>query len=83
MKSTGSVRKVEDFRCSIIPDEIRKVYDYEQKDGIEIFSEGDTIIPRKYDPSCAICNAVKNTKAYKWKLICRDCIEVIKDIAGR
>ena len=44
MKSTGVVRKVDELGRIVLPIEIRKVLDINQKDAIEIFTDDDKII---------------------------------------
>jgi transcriptional pleiotropic regulator of transition state genes len=82
MRSTGIVRKVDELGRVVLPIEVRRVYDVKEKDGLEIFTEGETIILKKYAPHCCFCETVRNTTNFKGKLICTDCIEVIKE-AGR
>ncbi|MDK9712286.1 AbrB family transcriptional regulator [Acidaminobacter sp.] len=77
MKATANVRIIDELAS-----ETFKVYDNERKDGVEIFTEGDTINLRKFVSRCVICNAAMSTKEYKGKLMCQDCIDVIKEIAA-
>lgn len=55
MKSTGIVRKIDELGRVVIPKELRKVLSIEEKDGLEIFTESDKIILRKYVPGCTFC----------------------------
>ena len=48
MKSTGIVRKIDDLGRIVIPKEIRKSLNIENNDDIEIFTEEDKIILKKY-----------------------------------
>jgi AbrB family transcriptional regulator, transcriptional pleiotropic regulator of transition state genes len=52
MKSTGIVRKVDQLGRIVIPIEIREIFDIKIKDGLEIFTEDNTIILKKYEPYC-------------------------------
>lgn len=76
MKSTGIVRKVDELGRVVIPIELRRTMNIDVKDALEIFTEGDTIILKKYEPCCVLCGEGKNTVNYKGKLICRNCIEM-------
>jgi len=78
MKATVNVRKIDALASETV-----KVYNDAQKDGFELITKGDAIIIRKCTQTCAVCNATRNTKQYSGKLICQDCIDVIKEIAGR
>lgn len=48
MKATGIVRKVDELGRVVIPIELRRVLDIEVKDELEIYTEDDTIILKKY-----------------------------------
>lgn len=50
MKSTGIVRKVDELGRVVLPIELRRNLDIEEKDPIEIFVDGDRIILRKFEP---------------------------------
>ena len=50
MKSTGIVRKIDELGRIVLPMELRKTLNLEQRDPLEIFVEGENIILRKYDP---------------------------------
>ena len=73
MKSTGIVRKVDELGRVVLPIELRRVLDIEQKDAVEIFVEGDSIILKKYQPNCIICGGDKGLIEYKGKLVCKSC----------
>lgn len=50
MLSTGMTRKVDGLGRVVIPKELRDNLGIEEKDPLEIFTEGDSIILRKYEP---------------------------------
>ena len=47
MKSTGIVRKVDELGRIVLPIELRRTLDISEKDALEIYVEGDSIILRK------------------------------------
>ena len=51
MKSTGIVRKVDELGRIVLPIELRRTLGIEEKDRIEIFVDGESIILRKYQPA--------------------------------
>ncbi|MEK4387973.1 AbrB/MazE/SpoVT family DNA-binding domain-containing protein [Solibacillus sp. FSL W7-1464] len=53
MKSTGIVRKVDELGRIVIPMELRRTLEINEKDPVEIFIEGEEIILRKYEPQAA------------------------------
>ncbi|UED81915.1 AbrB/MazE/SpoVT family DNA-binding domain-containing protein [Lysinibacillus sp. CD3-6] len=50
MLSTGITRKVDELGRIVIPKELRRNFGIEEKDSLEIFTEGDNIVLRKYEP---------------------------------
>lgn len=60
MKSTGIVRKVDELGRIVIPKELRRTLDINEKDALEIYVDGDQIILKKYVPNmaCAITGMV-------------------------
>ena len=79
MKSTGTVRKVDELGRIVIPIDIRQNLDIKVKDPLEIFVEGDTISLRKYNPACIFCGNADDVIMFNGKLICRGCVEKLKD----
>ncbi|MGH0791208.1 AbrB/MazE/SpoVT family DNA-binding domain-containing protein [Bacillus cereus] len=72
MKSTGMLRKIDHLGRIVIPRETRRIFDINEKDPLEIFVEGDTIILQKYK-SYGICpitgeNSSQNIKLADGKL---------------
>ena len=78
MKSTGVVRKVDELGRIVLPIEIRKTLDIQQKDAIEIFVEEDKIILQKYQPACIFCNNADNIIYFNEKRVCRACVAKMK-----
>ena len=74
MKSTGIVSKVDELGRIVLPIELRRTLGIEEKDRIEIFVEGESVILRKYQPACIFCDNAKDLILYKGKNICPDCI---------
>ena len=79
MKSTGIVRKVDELGRIVLPIELRRTLGIEEKDRIEIFVDGESIILRKYQPACIFCDSAKDIINYKGKNICPDCIRAMSE----
>lgn len=79
MKSTGIVRKVDELGRVVLPIELRRTFNIEEKDALEIYVDDNTIILKKHDPGCIFCGEVKNIKNIKGKNICKDCLKDIKE----
>ena len=78
MKSTGVVRKLDNLGRVVIPIELRKTMGIAIKDTLEIFTEGDEIILKKYHPSCVFCSDARDVVPYKGKLVCKKCLDELK-----
>ena len=79
MKSTGIVRKIDELGRIVLPIELRRTLDIAEKDPMEIFVEGNTIILKKYEPSCIFCGDAKDIITFKGKNICPRCLAELKD----
>ncbi len=73
MKSTGIIRRMDELGRVVIPIEIRNQFNIAQRDPIEIYVDGSSIILRKFEPNCIFCGNTKNLVAYHDKLICHEC----------
>ena len=78
MKSTGIVRKVDELGRIVLPIELRRTLDISEKDALEIYVEGDTIMLRKYQDACIFCDSTKDLVSYKGRSVCSDCISKMK-----
>ena len=74
MKSTGIVRKVDELGRIVLPIEMRRTLGIGEKDSLEIFIDGETVVLKKYSPACIFCGSAKDNIEYKGKRVCRDCL---------
>lgn len=79
MKSTGIIRKLDELGRIVLPIEMRRSFNLAEKDAVEIYVEGDSIILRKHQPNCLICGESKNLVEYKGKLFCRSCVKNLSE----
>ena len=79
MKSTGIVRKVDELGRIVLPIEMRRTLDIAEKDALEIYVEGESVILRKYQASCVFCDGVRNIISFKGRNVCTDCINQLKE----
>ena len=80
MKATGIVRPMDALGRVVIPIELRNQFGINEKDPIEIYVDGSSIILKKFAPNCIFCGDDKNLNKYKDKLICNKCINKISGI---
>ena len=78
MKSTGIVRKVDELGRIVLPIELRRTLEIAEKDSLEIYVDGSSIVLKKYEPSCVFCNDAKNVLNYKGKNIFPNCLAELK-----
>ncbi len=74
VKSTGIVRKVDELGRIVIPIELRRNLDIEEKDSLEIYVEDDHIILKKYSPACSFCANADGITVFKGRNICQSCL---------
>lgn len=80
MKSTGIVRSIDSLGRIVIPKELRATLDIQDKDPVEIFTDGDAIILKKHSPSCIFCGSSESLTLYLDKCVCSTCLSALSDI---
>lgn len=78
MKSTGIVRKVDELGRIVLPIELRRTLDIAERDSLEIFVDGSSIILKKYQPSCIFCDDAREVITFKGKNVCRACVKALQ-----
>ncbi len=78
MKSTGIVRKVDELGRIVLPIELRRTLNIMEKDALEIYVDGESVILKKYEPACIFCGNAKDVVHYKGKNVCDTCISDMK-----
>lgn len=78
MKSTGVVRRLDNLGRIVVPIELRRNLGIADNDSLEIYTEGELIILKKYEPACIFCGDAKDVENYKGKNICKNCLQELK-----
>lgn len=78
MKSTGIVRKVDELGRVVLPIELRRTLNIMEKDALEIYVDGESVILKKYEPACIFCGNAKDVVHFKGKNVCDGCIGDMK-----
>ena len=78
MKSTGIVRKVDELGRIVLPIELRRTLDIDIKDSLEIYVENNSIILKKYEPTCIFCGSSKELILFNDKNVCSKCLDKLK-----
>ena len=75
MKSTGVIRPIDKMGRVVIPKEIRKQLGVENDvDSFEIYVENDTVVLKKFQPTCVFCDSLSDSVLYHGRTVCKDCI---------
>jgi transcriptional pleiotropic regulator of transition state genes len=59
MKATGIVRKIDELGRIVLPIEMRRNFGMAGGDPVEIFTEKNTVILRKYNPACSYADQIR------------------------
>lgn len=79
MKSTGIIRGIDELGRLVIPKELRNKFDLKYKDEIEIYTEDNKIILKKYENGDIFTGDMEDLIEYKGKKISLNSIkEMIK-----
>ena len=78
MKSTGIVRKVDELGRIVLPIELRRTLDIAEKDSLEIYVDGPSIVLKKYQPACIFCDDARDVINFKGKNVCPTCIKELQ-----
>ena len=79
MKATGIVRKVDELGRIVLPVELRRTLDIEERDSLEIYVDGPSIILTKYQPTCIFCGDSTDIITYKGKTIGGLCLNELSE----
>ena len=82
MKSTGIVRRVDELGRVVLPIELRRNMDINEKDALEIFVDDDTIILKKYQPADIFTGSMEDLVDYKGKKVSKATIIELAKAAG-
>jgi len=80
MKSTGIVRKVDELGRIVLPIELRRTLDIAEKDALEIYVDGTSVVLKKYQPSCVFCDGAQDVVEFKGRNVCASCLKELKGI---
>lgn len=81
MKSIGIVRRVDELGRIVLPIELRRKFDIEEKDSLEIYTEDNCIILKKYEPSCIFCGNATDIFQFNGKNVCSECAKTLYGLA--
>ncbi len=74
MKPADCICKIDKLGRVLIPKNLRQKLDLAVDDAIEVFTDGDALVLKKYRKKCAFCGGEEDVISFKEKYICRSCI---------
>lgn len=80
MKATGIIRRIDSLGRIVLPMELRRTFDINEGDPLEIFTEDDKIILKKYTSACIFCGRSEDVISYGGKNICPACLRELKKL---
>lgn len=82
MKSAGIVRPIDEAGRLVLPKELRKAFNLiDSESSVEIFTDGDKIVLRKYAPACIFCDSLDDVIEFKGHKVCKKCIEKLQVVS--
>lgn len=82
MKSTGIVRKVDELGRVVLPIELRRNLNINEKDALEIFVDDEKVILKKYEPADIFTGSMDELIDYKGKKVSKSSIIEMAELAG-
>ena len=82
MKSTGIIRKVDELGRLVLPMELRRTMNISEKSAMEIFTEEDKIIIKKYEPGDIFTGETDDLIEYEGRKISIHSLKKIAEKAG-
>ena len=80
MKSTGIVRRIDNLGRVVLPIELRRTFDINKEDPVEIYVDNEYILLKKYEPACIFCGNAKDVVSVHGKNVCKDCLAEMKKL---
>ncbi len=80
MKTTGIVRNIDELGRLVLPKELRRHLEIANDTPVEITSEDDKIIIKRFNPRCIFCNSDGDLTEFKGKKICPSCVKELSEI---
>ena len=77
MKSAGIIRRVDELGRVVIPIDMRLQLGIKEKDPVEIYIDGSSLILEKHEKKCVFCGCTKKLVDFKDKIICEKCVKNI------
>ncbi len=74
MKSIGMARKVDQLGRVVLPAELRRLFDINEGDFLEIEVDEGRIVLTKVEERCVFCGTALDLRTYQGRKVCQGCI---------
>ena len=81
-KRTGVARKIDQLGRVVLPAEVRREFDLQPGDLVEIAVEAGMIVLTKVEDRCVFCAAEDQLVEFAGKLVCDDCVTGLLSTRG-
>lgn len=82
MKPTGVVRKLDELGRITLPIELRRTFQMEERDALEIYVDQDCIILKKCQDSDIFTGSHEDLIEFEGKMVSRATVRKLADLAG-
>lgn len=79
LKPADCICKIDKLGRVLIPKNLRMKFDLQVDDALEVFTDDDAIVLRKYRPRCIFCGSEEDILTFRDKCVCRSCIAELKE----
>ena len=79
MKSTGIVRRIDELGRIVLPAELRRTLNIGERETMEIFVDGSSIVLKKSSSACIFCDSARDVVLFKGKNICTRCLRQLRE----
>lgn len=77
MKAAGYIVRVDELGRIVIPVRLRRTLDFDKGACLEMFTQDESLVIRKYSSCCAFCQSDENLTEHMGKHICKSCLDTI------
>ena len=78
LKSTGIVRKIDELWRIVLPVELRRSLGISERDALEIYVDGSSIVLKKVRSSCVFCDGTRDIRTFRGRNICGKCLRELR-----
>ena len=82
MKKVGVTRPIDSLGRAVIPVEIRRMLQWNNRDRLDIYVNERGVFLTKYERSCLFCGCSDHLEEFQNYRICLNCLKELRSLAG-